>query len=69
MDPTDKDTKRIKDRSTGTEGYLEYTKEKEKSKVNQLDVGNKKRPTKHVTVVVTIQGQEKQQEQIQMTNI
>ena len=41
-DPTDKDTKHIKDRSTGTEGYLEYTKEKEKCKVNQLDVGNKK---------------------------
>ena len=42
MDPTDKDTKHIKDRSTGTEGYVEYTKEKEKCKVNQLDVGNKK---------------------------
>ena len=28
--------------ATGTEGYLEYTKEKEKGKVNQLDVGNKK---------------------------
>ena len=44
-DPTDKDTKHIKDRSTGTEGYLEYTKHakgKEKGKVNQLDVGNKK---------------------------
>ena len=42
VDPTDKDTKHIKDRSTGTEGYLGYTKEKEKWKVNQLDVGNKK---------------------------
>ena len=42
VDPTDKDTKHIKDRSTGTEGYLEYTKEKEKGKVNQLDVGNGK---------------------------
>ena len=42
LDPTDKDTKHIKDRSTGTEGYLENTKEKEKCKVNQLDVGNKK---------------------------
>ena len=43
VDPTDKDTKHIKDRSMGTEGYLEYTytKEKEKCKVNQLDVGNK----------------------------
>ena len=42
VDPTDKDTKHIKDRSTGTEGYLEYTEENEKGKVNQLDVGNKK---------------------------
>ena len=42
VDPTDKDTKHIKDRSTGTEGYLEYTKGNEKGKVNQLDVGNKK---------------------------
>ena len=41
VDPTDKDTKRIKDRNTGTEGYLEYTKEKEKGKVNQFDVENK----------------------------
>ena len=40
--PTDEDTKHIKDRSTSTEAYLEYTKEKEKGKVNQLDVGNKK---------------------------
>ena len=40
VDPTDKDTKHIRDRSTDTEGYLEYTKENEK--VNQLDVGNKK---------------------------
>ena len=42
VDPTDKDTKHIKDQSTGTEEYLEYTKEKEKGYVNQLDVGNKK---------------------------
>ena len=42
VDPTDKGTKHIKDRSKGTEGYLEYTKEKEKGKVNQLDVGNEK---------------------------
>ena len=42
VDPTDKDTKHIKDRSTGTEGYFECTKENEKGKVNQLDVGNKK---------------------------
>ena len=41
VDPTDKDTKHIKDRNTGTERYLEYTKEKEKGKVNQLDVGSK----------------------------
>ena len=40
VDPMDKDTKHIKDRSTGTEGYLEHTKEKGKRKVNQLDVGN-----------------------------
>ena len=46
VDPTDKDTNHIKDQSTGTEGYLEYTKEKEKWKVNQIDVGNKKRSTK-----------------------
>ena len=47
VDPTDKDTKHIncKDQRTGIEGYLEYTKEKEKGKVNQLDVENKKRPT------------------------
>ena len=42
VDQTDKDTKHIKDQSTGTEGYLEYTKEKEKGKVNQFDVGNQK---------------------------
>ena len=42
VDPTDKDTKRIKERSMVTEGYLEYSKEKEKGKVNQLDVGNDK---------------------------
>ena len=40
VDPTDKDTKHNKDRSTGTEGYLEYTEENEKGKVNRLDVGN-----------------------------
>ena len=28
VDPTDKHTKHIKDRSMGTEGYLEYTKER-----------------------------------------
>ena len=27
VDPTDKDAKHMKDRSTGTEGYHEYTKE------------------------------------------
>ena len=42
VDQTDKDTKHNKDQSTGTEGYLEYTKEKEKGKVNQLDVGTKR---------------------------
>ena len=46
VDSTDKDRKHIKDRNTGTEGYLEYTKEKEKGKINNLDVGNEKRPTK-----------------------
>ena len=40
VDPTDKDTKHIKDRSTGTEGYT--FKEKGKGKDNQLDVGNEK---------------------------
>ena len=53
VDPTDQDRKHIKDQSTGTEGYLEYTKEKKKGKVNQLDVGYRKTNT---TVVVTIQG-------------
>ena len=48
VDPMDKDTKHIKDQSTGTEGYLEYTKEKEKGNVNQLDLGNKKWPTKQL---------------------
>ena len=42
VDPTAKGTKHIKDRSKVTEGYLEYTKENEKGKVKQLDVGNKK---------------------------
>ena len=42
VDPTGKDTKHIKDRSTGMEGYLKYTEANEKGKVNQLDVGNKK---------------------------
>ena len=42
VDPTDKDTNHIKDQSTDTEGYLKYIKEKEKWKVNQIDVGNKK---------------------------
>ena len=42
VDPTDKDTKHIKDQSTGTEGYLELTKGNEKGKVTQLHVGNKK---------------------------
>ena len=49
MDPTDKDTKHIKDRSTGTERYLEYTKENEKGKVNRLDVGNKKDQHNYIT--------------------
>ena len=39
---------------------------KENCKVNQLDMGTKKT---NKTVVVTIQGQVKQQEQNQMTNI
>ena len=30
-----------------TKGYLEYTMQKEKSKVNQLDVGNKEAQHKH----------------------
>ena len=32
VDPTDKDAKHIKDRSTGTEGYLAYAKENDKGK-------------------------------------
>ena len=30
--PTDKDTKHIQDKITGTEGYLECTKDKEKAR-------------------------------------
>ena len=47
VDPTDKDTKQIKDRSTGTEGYLEYrpTKEEEKGKVKPTCLGERSRPT------------------------
>ena len=30
VDPTDKDTKHIKNQSTGTEGYPEHANEKEK---------------------------------------
>ena len=56
VNPTDKDTIHIKDRSMGAKGYLEYTKVKEKGKVNQLDVGNKKNSK---IVVVTVQGQVK----------
>ena len=56
VDQTDKDTKHIKDQSRDTGGYLEYTNEKEKGKVNQFDVENK---TTNTTVVVTNQGQVK----------
>ena len=42
VEPTDKDTKTHQGPKHGTEGYLEYTKENEKGKVNQLDEGNKK---------------------------
>ena len=47
MDPTDKDTKHIKYRSKGTVGDIEYTKENEKGKVNQLELkcGEQERPT------------------------
>ena len=41
VDPTDKNTKHIKDLTTGTEEYFEYTKENENSKVKQLEVRNK----------------------------
>ena len=34
----DKNTKHVKDRSTDTVGYLEYTKEKEKGKVKPFVV-------------------------------
>ena len=43
----DKDTKHIKDQSKSTDGYLEYTKEKEKGNVNQ-----------HSLVAMHIQGQD-----------
>ena len=32
----------MKGQSTGTEGYLDYTNENEKGKVNPINVGNKK---------------------------
>ena len=62
--PTDKDTEHIKDKSMGTEGYLKYTKEKEKSEPTWCGVwktnlmwGLKK--TNTTAVVVVIQGQVK----------
>ena len=64
VDLTD-NSKHIKDQSTDTEGYLEYTKEKEKGKENQLDGGNKKTNT---VVALTIQGHHVKKEQNQMTN-
>ena len=36
VDLTDKNTEHVKDRSTDTVGYLEYTKERGKGKVNHL---------------------------------
>ena len=67
VDPADKDTKHIKDRSTGTEGYLEYTKEKENGKVNQVDEGNKN--DQQNSGSDNPRTSKKQQEQKQMTNI
>ena len=52
-DPTDKVTKHIKDRSTGTEGYLEYTNENKKAKIN-LMWGTRKTST-----IITKTGREK----------
>ena len=43
VDPTDKDTKHINDRSTGTERYVEYTRKNEKGKV--WGCGEQERPT------------------------
>ena len=40
VDPTEKDAEHIKDQST--QGYLKYTKEKEKSKINQFDTHAKR---------------------------
>ena len=37
---TDNGTKYIKNHRRDTEGYFEYTREKDKGKINQLDVGN-----------------------------
>ena len=47
MDPTDKDTKHIKDQSTGTEGYLEYTNENGQGKPTWCgeQCGEQERPT------------------------
>ena len=42
VDPTDKDTKHIKDQSTGTEGYLEYTKEEAKGQGKPIWCGEQK---------------------------
>ena len=42
VDPTNKDAKHIKDRTTDADGHLKYVKENEQGKVNQLDVWNKK---------------------------
>ena len=66
MDPTVKDAKQIKDQSTCTEGYIEYTKKKEKGKVNQLDVENEK--DQHNSGSYNPRTSKKQQEQNQMTN-
>ena len=42
VDPTDKETKHIKDQEIDTRGYPEHKKYKDKNRVYQLDVGKNK---------------------------
>ena len=47
MDPTDKNTKHIKDLTTGTEEYFEYTKENEKKQGKTTRSAEQGRRTKN----------------------
>ena len=48
VNPTDEDTKHIKDQNTGTKGYLEYTKTERKRQGKPTRCGEQKRPTQTV---------------------